>query len=71
MFIEENTMSLSGKNTRAIHTDYASIARRLAYHQKLMHELEDYGHTIELASTMAYNIVRTMSDAAIKKAIKD
>jgi hypothetical protein len=60
-------MSMSGRNTRAIHTDSARIAARLKFHTKLMLEFCNYGHSTEVASRMAYNVVTKTSDKEIAK----
>jgi len=60
-------MSMSGRNTRAIHTDSARIAARLKFHTKLMLEFCDYGHSTEVASRMAYNIAKKTSNEEIAK----
>jgi hypothetical protein len=64
---QEKKMSMSGRNTRAIHTDSARIAARLKYHKKLMLKFCDYGHSTEVASRMAYNITIKTSDKKIRR----
>jgi hypothetical protein len=62
-------MAMSGRNTRAIHTQQSRTTLRLKFHQQLMLEFCK-GHDVDTASRMAFDIVVKTSDKEIVKALR-
>ena len=63
-------MAMSGRNTRAIHTEQTRTAARLKFHQQLMLEFCNSGHDVDTASRMAFEYVVKTSDREIVKALR-